>query len=150
MRKLFEQSAETARIVDFLSGLQVNRPVSFSDLERSVGPFKLSSYQSAVRVARKLGVVVASIRGFGFQRITASQTVDRQEAHFRSIRRKAAVIQNEVEIAVRGNLTSKEQMRATQMHAAAGVIRSASIVPATNTPKQQAPAFVTPKTVPVP
>lgn len=132
MRLSFEQSAETRRIVEFLIAIPINVPTSHAELERAVGRHKPSSYQSAVRIARKKGVIIEAIRGFGFQRLTASETVSRQDKHLRSIRRKANIMQTEVEVAMRGNLPHAEQTRALHIHAAAGIIKSSTIIPQSN------------------
>lgn len=148
MRRIFEQGKETAAIADFFKQLPVGKEVSYGELEQAVGRYKTASYQSAVKAARRDGVVISTIRSYGFVRLEAEEIVGRQDRHLRSIRRKATVIQSEVATAVRGNLTQASQLRATTIHAAAGVIRSSANVPRSNEERPAPPVFVTPRTAP--
>lgn len=135
MRPSFHLSAETDRLVRLFASLPIDHEMTYQEIQATVGSYSQSAYQSAVRISRRNGVVIATIRGVGCKRLTASQTVDRQSSHMKAIRRKARIVQTEVSIASKGNLTREEDTRAMLISAAAGIILANATVPKTNTPE---------------
>jgi hypothetical protein len=145
MKPMFKASSETQKLTALFMSLKYGEVLSYARMHKEVGDFSTGSYQTAIRVARRQNVVIATIRGVGCKRLVGSDIVDRQSSHLRGIRRKARIVQKEVETAINENLTTKEQLAATRIHAAAGVILSAANIPRTNTPKVDEPEAVRPR-----
>lgn len=146
-RMIHELSAETAAIVEVMKEAIVGQTVSRAEMERRTGyPFQHSAYQRARHmVLRDHGIVIATVRGEGFRRLAGVGIVDRQASHLGSIRRKSGIVQKETATALLDNMSHRDQMRATQIHAAAGIIRNAAVMPASNRRVIDEPVTVTPR-----
>ncbi len=130
MRKPFERSAETEKLLSFFSTISVGQPVSYDNASRVVG-FEVSStlpaYQSARRLAvKELGIVIESLPGQGFMRLDPTSIVDRGGKHLRSIKRKARNAGKEMAVAINGNLDRPDMMRATEQFNRFRIIESTS------------------------
>lgn len=118
MRKPFERSKETDKLLSFFSTISVGQAVTYQEASQIVG-FKVASslpaYQSARRLAvNDKGIVIESLPGHGFVRLDAPSIVDRGGKHLRSIRRKAKHASKEMKAAISGNLDRDQMMRATE------------------------------------
>lgn len=118
MRKMFERSKETDKLVALFQEMSIDNPLSFDNAGKVVGfPVKSTSsaYHSARRIAaNEHNIVIEGVRGFGFVRLTSIGIVDRGGKHLKSIKRRARRASGEMEIAISGNLDRDHMLRATE------------------------------------
>lgn len=136
MSKIFKRSAETDRLVSFLSQMSIGQSASFAELSAAAQTKIVSttaSYQSARHIAlKKHGVVTGAVRGVGVQRLSGMETVDKADQHMACIRRRARHGQAEVAVAMRTNLTTEAMIDATRKQAAFGLLIQTATAPKTN------------------
>lgn len=147
MRMSFEQSAETRELVRFFGEVSVGSPVSWTSASKSVG-FKvhaqLAAYHSARRIVqRDSGIVISTIRKFGFQRLAADQICDSGEAGLSSIRRRARREAGKQEIAIAGNLDQRHMLRSTELLSRFRIIGDNARPGKTNRPMIETPEIET-------
>ena len=150
MKPTFTQSAETAKLIAFLIQLPINQPVSFQQATQSVG-FKVKStlpaYQSAKKACeRDHRVVIAGIRGFGFQRIDGAGMVARAPQFFNRVRKGARREARVQEIAISQNLTRGDTIVATEQLSRLRIIETTAVKvrPSTNRETVEMPETILP------
>lgn len=143
-RKRFEQTEETAKIIDYLLNAPFNTTIEFDQISGFVGftvSSQLAAYQSAKRfLLRENGIVIDSIRGVGCSKLQSSDILRRSPQHFRSIRNRAKTGSAEIEIAITGNLDRVEMLQATENFARFRIIADNSRPAVTNRSPQEKPA----------
>lgn len=151
MNPSFTRSHETQKLVDLFRSMSVESQMSYSEASRRLGFDVRSSsgaYHSARRVAAKEhGVIIDSIRSFGFVRLAGSGIVKRGDQHLSAIRRRARRGGMEMEIAISQNLTRDEMMLASEKLSRLRIIADTSMPaksnkPARETPEAQAPVDI--------
>lgn len=146
MRKSFEQSKETAALVDLLCGLRLEESVSFADASRRLGFTVASStpaYQSAKRIAeRDHGVYIGSVRGTGFFRGTGEDMAESLTPLSARINRAAKTSIGRADLALINNLQPDTHAKVLERRSRASIIFSTSgdLFPVSNR-KRQAPAL---------
>lgn len=118
MRKIFQKSKETDKLVSVFRELSIGQTISFDDCSKVVG-FEVTSilpaYHSARRIAlRDHGIVIEGVRGVGFTRLNGEGMVDRGYSKFRSLRRMARRGAALAEVALRQNLPQALTIQATE------------------------------------
>lgn len=107
---------QVSKYLELFETMKISAPMSYADAEAHLG-FKRnpSSYQQAVAKARKRGIVIESIRKFGFQRCSGPDIATKRGAyHDRSIRRKSRIASTEMTIALTSNLDKAEMLLASK------------------------------------
>jgi hypothetical protein len=126
MRKTFEQSAETTKLVALFRGLNYSQKMSFDEASRLVG-FRVTSvspsYQSAKRIAeRDFKVYIASVRKFGFVRGTGEDMVGSGVCMLKSMRNTAKRTSSRMLLAINENLDEANHRLATEMYGRANIV----------------------------
>ncbi len=141
MRKSFEQSAETVKIVNMFRDLKYDEPISFAQASLTIGfPIKSTTpaYQSAKLIAeRDHGVYVATIRKFGFSRGTGKDMISSGAGLFSSIRKKSTRIASRMLLAINENLNEKDHLVAVEMYSRANIIASTTSAAVTSSNRKR-------------
>lgn len=150
MRKNFQRSAETDKLLALFQELSIGAPLSFEAAAKSVG-FPVGSstpaYHSARLIAAKQhNIVIEGIRSFGFIRLDSANIVQRGGKHLRSIRRRARRAGHEMEIAISGNLDRDAMMKATEQLSRFRIVESTAqpVRATTNREPVETPAAIKP------
>ena len=128
MRKSFEKSHETDRLVAFFCKLSLSQLTSFDDTSKAVGfavfP-TLPAYQSARKIAeRDHGVYVATVRGVGFVRGTHSDMKNSGYDIQNRVRKASKRGASRMLLALKGNLNEVEHREATELYSRFNIISS--------------------------
>lgn len=141
MRMMFEQSKETAAIIAYFEQMSIGAVSSFADAAKATKikiSASLPAYQSAKRSAEKRGIVIETIRGYGFKRINGAEMLDRAPRFFKRVRRGAKREKVVQEHAISTNLTRDEMLRATENISRLGLLQSTA-TPTSNRKPQSKP-----------
>jgi len=118
MKPIFRTASETSQLIQMFQSMSIGASMSYDEATKILGfvvASTTSSYQSAKRIAaRDYGVVVDSIRGYGFQRIDGSGMVERAPRFFKKVRKGARREAHVQELAISQNLKRDEMLRATE------------------------------------
>lgn len=148
MKPIFTQSAETVALVQYFTALPIGQSVSFSEASRALG-FRVTSTLPAYQTAKKVcerdhRVVIAAVRGHGFQRIDGSGMVARAPAFFKRVRKGARREARVQEIAISQNLARGEMIAATEQLSRLRILETTAVGvrPTTNRQEVEMPAPV--------
>lgn len=133
MRKIFEASVETMRIVESLRNMRLGQKLTFGELSKSVG-FPVSSTTPAYHRARRIaerdhGVYIGSLRGVGFFRGTGDDMVDSLDQLAARMRKSAKRSVERADLAIINNLSEEKYERAVERRNRASIIFSTTASP---------------------
>lgn len=143
MRLAFATSHETAALVAAIEAMSIGEIATFAALSALVGfPVHsgLAAYQSARGIAlKRSGIVTASIRGTGLQRLGSVETVAKSDQHMAAIRRRARRGGRELAAAIKGNLDPSTAVEAMRRQAVFGLIESSARPASSNAARPEPP-----------
>jgi hypothetical protein len=133
MPKMFQQSADTQRLVDVFVNMLMSEKISFPNLSLKVGfrvHSSLPAYHSAKRIAeRDHGVFISTVRKFGVFRGTGEDMADSLEDISSRIRKMAKKSITRADLAIENNLPDDKYVRTVERRNRASIIYSTSAAP---------------------
>jgi hypothetical protein len=143
MKPIFKLSEETRKLLRYFEEIPFNSPVSFDEAKVALGfDYRncLPSYYSAKKIAeREPGIVIESIRTFGFLKLPGFLIPDVGARDMKRIHRQADRGARRQEIALTSsNLTREQFSFSSELFARFKIISNTS-KPITNRPKPTVP-----------